>query len=51
MNVLKEKNQLPIDDLSIETNFTMGKLSGILLNLEFKNTVKSMPGKLYSLAN
>jgi DNA processing protein len=51
VDILKEKSQLPIDDLSLETNFTMGKLSGILLNLEFKNTVKSLPGKVYSLAN
>jgi len=51
VDILKEKIQLSIDNLSIETNFTMGKLSGILLNLEFKNTVKSMPGKVYSLAN
>ena len=51
VDVLKEKNQLAIDDLSFQTSFSMGKLSGILLNLEFKNTIKSLPGKVYSLAN
>ena len=50
-DVLSKRTQLPIDDLSIETKYTMGKLSGILLNLELKNIVKSMPGKIYCLAN
>jgi len=49
VNILNEKKQMPIDDLCIETSISMGKISGILLNLEFKSVVKSLPGKMFSL--
>ena len=51
VDILKQKNNLPIDDLCIESDIAMGKMAGILLNLEFKNVVKSLPGKVYALAN
>jgi DNA processing protein len=51
VDILKEKKQVAIDELSLFTAFSMSKLSGVLLNLEFKSAVKSLPGKIYSLAN
>jgi DNA processing protein len=51
VEVLREQSELVIDDLSMYAKITMGKLSGILLSLELKNVVKSLPGKVYTLAH
>jgi DNA processing protein len=48
LKVLFENNkQLTIDDLSWRTNIPVGQLASILLNLEFKSVIKSLPGKIY----
>lgn len=39
-----------IDDICIQCRLTMSTTSAALLNLEFEGIVKSMPGKIYSLA-
>jgi DNA processing protein len=44
------KGQLLIDELSWKTNLSVGKLASLLLELEFKGAVKSLPGKVYKLA-
>ena len=36
-----------IDELSMKTNMELGYLSSVLLTLEFKNAVVSLPGKAY----
>jgi DNA processing protein len=50
INLLKErKNPLMIDELSRKTSLSPSALASLLLNLEFKNVVRSLPGKLYRL--
>jgi DNA processing protein len=49
VNYLKEKGNLPIDELCYATNISMSKASGLLLNLEFNGVVKTLPGKIYQL--
>jgi DNA processing protein len=39
-----------IDELSWRSGFPMSKLASILLGLEFKNTISTLPGKVYKLA-
>jgi DNA processing protein len=39
--------QLMIDDLSWKSNVPISKLASILLSLEFKGAVSSLPGKVY----
>lgn len=39
--------QLMIDDLSWKANIPISKLASILLSLEFKGVVSSLPGKIY----
>lgn len=51
VDALKSQPELLIDDLSQQVSFTVGKLSSILLSLELKNVVKSLPGKVYTLAH
>ncbi len=48
LNVLFEKKTpVMIDELSLRTGMSQGMLASILLTLEFKNLVISMPGKMY----
>ncbi|MEO1050780.1 MAG: DNA-processing protein DprA [Bacteroidota bacterium] len=42
---------LMIDKLSWQTNINVSQLSSILLNLEFKGYVSSLPGKMFRLAS
>lgn len=50
MTILKErKNPMMIDELSRKTSLSPSTLASLLLNLEFKNIVRSLPGKMYRL--
>jgi len=44
------KNPVLLDELSWRTQITVSRLAGILLNLEFKGLVKSLPGKRFGLS-
>lgn len=46
---LESKESENIDALSYQTGFTQSELATILLNLEFKGMIKSLPGKRYML--
>ena len=49
-NLLKEnEHPIEIDLISMRTQLPVNKVASILLGLEFKNLVKSMPGKKYGL--
>lgn len=50
VDLLKQKGNTPIDTLSIEAKIPMSQLSSLLLTLEFKGAVRSLPGKIYTLA-
>jgi len=48
--ILKErKAPVMIDDLSFKSDLPPSQLASLLLTLEFKNAVKSLPGKMYTL--
>lgn len=49
VNVLKEKDAVPIDELCFVSKLPMSKVSALLLTLEFSGIVKSFPGKTYRL--
>lgn len=49
VSFLKEKGNLPIDELCYASNLSMSKAAALLLNLEFNGVVKSLPGKIYQL--
>ncbi len=50
INLLKErKNPMMIDEISRKTSLAPSLLASLLLNLEFKNMVRSLPGKMYRL--
>ncbi len=43
------KSQIHIDEICYSTNFAISKTSAHLLQLEFSNLIKSLPGKMYQL--
>lgn len=47
--LLDNNRQLVIDELSWKTNLPVGQLASVLLSLEFKGIVASLPGKIYKL--
>jgi DNA processing protein len=51
VRILKEKEKIHIDELCLATELTMSQAATLLLNLEFSGTVRSLPGKMYSLNN
>lgn len=51
VSLLREKGKTTIDTLSATSKQSTGKLSSVLLELEFKGVVKSLPGKMYDLVS
>jgi DNA processing protein len=49
IELLKKVSPLFIDQVCSETGLPMSKVSGHLLNLEFKGVVAALPGKMYKL--
>lgn len=47
--LLENNKQLMIDEISWKTNLPISKLASLLLTLEFKGLVSSLPGKVYKL--
>lgn len=49
VNTLKEKGDLDIDTLLIETAILPAKAASVLLNMEFEGIIRCLPGKVYRL--
>jgi DNA processing protein len=47
MKILNEKNEISVDYIVLQSQLSNSKIAAILLNLEFKGMVKSLPGKMY----
>jgi DNA processing protein len=48
VDLLKEGDRF-VDEITIETQLSMSKVSALLLGLEFKGMIVSLPGKIYRL--
>lgn len=48
-DVLNRNDPVFIDEVCAEVKLPVGKVSGILLNLEFRGVVSALPGKMYKL--
>ncbi|WP_347838671.1 DNA-processing protein DprA [uncultured Draconibacterium sp.] len=48
-DLLKEKGELFIDQISAELQLPVSRVSAMMLNLEFKNVLTALPGKMYKL--
>jgi len=49
LEILHNQSTATIDHLAIHANMQVSKVSGLMLNLEFKGLVKCLPGKVYRL--
>ncbi len=49
VELLKNEGELFIDQMSSELKMPGSKVSALLLNMEFKNIISAMPGKMYKL--
>ncbi len=50
LKILKaSKGPMMVDELSLRSSLHPSKLASLLLSLEFKNAVKSLPGKIFAL--
>jgi len=49
VDFLRQHGPSGIDNISLLSNLTMGKVASLLLNLEFAGMVKALPGKVYKL--
>jgi len=49
VDILKQKEMLNVDTISYETKLPINKILAVLFNLEFKNVVKALPGRMYKL--
>jgi DNA processing protein len=49
LNILKTKEKINIDELSLLSKMPMSSVSTLLLTLEFSGIIKSLPGKMYSI--
>lgn len=51
VDILREEGRVHVDKLSLLAKCRPGKLANLLLELELKGMVQSLPGKLYRLKN
>ncbi|MBI3519205.1 MAG: DNA-protecting protein DprA [Bacteroidetes bacterium] len=49
VSAFENKSQLHVDEICYATKFSISKTSTYLLQLEFSNVIKSLPGKIYQL--
>ncbi len=49
MALLRQTTDLHIDEMSWQSQIPMGRLASLLLNLEFRGFVRSLPGKKYAV--
>jgi DNA processing protein len=49
VNLLQEKNTVSIDELVLKSGCSSSTLAAAMLNLELKNVIQSLPGKMYRL--
>ncbi|WP_460971981.1 DNA-processing protein DprA [Spirosoma migulaei] len=47
--LLRQSDDIHIDELSWKSQIPMGRLASLLLNLEFRGFVRSLPGKKYAV--
>lgn len=50
MELLKDRDHLTVDELSLRSKMPVSRTSSVLLNLELKGLVISKPGKVYTLS-
>lgn len=50
LEILQTNGNAALDDLSLKLDLPVSKVSALLLELEFKGVVRSLPGKVYAMS-
>ena len=50
VDILKEKDNVHIDEMYLQSGFSSSTVAAVILNLELQSIVLSLPGKVYKLA-
>lgn len=50
LDIVRDRPEIPIDQLTIAAQMPPGQLASLLLGLEFKNLIRTLPGKRYIVA-
>jgi DNA processing protein len=48
-DLLRQQGPMLIDELSVQLDIPIAQLPAVLLNLEFENRIKVLPGNIYQL--
>jgi DNA processing protein len=46
-DILRQQDKMAIDNIALTAQLPMSKTASLLLEMEFKNVIKSLPGKMY----
>ena len=49
IDILNEKETVHIDEINIKSGINSSSVAAAILNLEFQNVIRSLPGKVYAL--
>jgi DNA processing protein len=47
LNIIREQPEIPIDQLALAAKLPPGELASVILGLEFKGVIRTLPGKRY----
>lgn len=47
LNIIREQPEIPIDQLTLAAKLPPGELASLILGLEFKGVIRTLPGKRY----
>jgi DNA processing protein len=50
LDIIREKPEIPIDQLTIAAQLPPGELASLILGLEFKGVIRTLPGKRYMVS-
>lgn len=50
LNIIRDQPEIPIDRLTAEAKLSPGELASLILGLEFKGVIRTLPGKRYMVS-
>ncbi|GAB4490437.1 MAG: DNA-processing protein DprA [Saprospiraceae bacterium] len=50
LNIIREQPEIPIDQLTLAAKLPPGELASLILGLEFKGVIRTLPGKRYMVS-
>jgi DNA processing protein len=51
LNIIRDQPEIPIDQLTLAARLSPGELASLILELEFKGAIRTLPGKRYMVTS